>query len=94
MVYAHTDQYVKAPDVLVQDLQGEAVLLNLANEFYYGLDEVGYRMYTLITTSSSLKAAYDVLLQEYDVEPASLQRDFEKLVKDLIDSGLIARVNA
>ena len=94
MIFAQNHQYIKAPDVVVQDLQGEAVLLNLANEFYYGLDEVGYRMYTLITTSSSLKAAYDVLLQEYDVEPASLQRDFEKLVKDLLDSGLIVRVNA
>jgi len=94
MIFVQNHQYIKAPDVVVQDLQGEAVLLNLANEFYYGLDEVGYRMYTLITTSSSLKAAYDVLLQEYDVEPASLQRDFEKLVKDLLDSGLIVRVNA
>ena len=29
-----------APDVLVQELNGELVLLNLANEEYFGLDDV------------------------------------------------------
>ena len=30
-----------APDVLVQELEGEAVLLNVKNGQYYGLDAVG-----------------------------------------------------
>ena len=88
------DRYEKPAGVLVQELEGEAVLLNLANELYFGLDEVGYRMYTLITTSSSLDAAYQALLQEYDVEPGTLHADFQKLVAELIASGLIARVEA
>ena len=88
----HT-QYIKAEEVLVQELDGEAVLLNLANEFYYGLDETGYRMYTIITSSDSLKAAYESLLDEFDVDPALLRRDFENLVHDLIDSGLIVKAN-
>lgn len=93
MTYNELERYEKPRDVLVQDLEGEAVLLNLTNELYYGLDEVGYRMYTLITTSDSLKAAYEILLQEYDVDPSQLQQDFEKLMKDLVESGLIAEVN-
>jgi hypothetical protein len=93
MVYAENVQYIKAPDVLVQDLEGEAVLLNLANELYFGLDEVGYRMYTLITTSASLNDAYQALSEEYEVEPDQLQQDFDKLVGELVAAGLITRVD-
>lgn len=93
MAYAENVQYIKAPDVLVQDLEGEAVLLNLANELYFGLDEVGYRMYSLITTSPSLHAAYQALSDEYDVEPAQLQQDFDKLVSELIAADLITKVD-
>jgi hypothetical protein len=93
MAYTDLDQYQKTDDVLVQELEGEAVLLNLANELYYGLDEVGYRMYTLITSADSLQSAYKTLLQEYDVAPEQLEQDFDRLVEELIASGLIARVD-
>ncbi len=87
------ERYRKSDDVLVQELDGEAVLLALGEGFYYGLDEVGLRMYQLITSSKSLKSAYDALLGEYEVAPAQLQQDFEKLVNDLISSDLIVKAD-
>jgi hypothetical protein len=36
---------VPSPEVLVQELEGEAVLLNLASERYFGLDDVGTRIW-------------------------------------------------
>lgn len=94
MILDQREKYIKADAVLVQELDGEAVLLNLKNEMYYGLDEVGYRMYTLITTSPSLQEAYQALLQEYEVEPEQLKQDFDNLIADLIASGLIVKGNA
>ncbi len=94
MKFAYHDQYQKPKDVLVQKLEAEAVLLNLSTELYYGLDEVGYRMYQLITTASSLDKAYLVLLGEYQVDPDQLRQDFEKLLADLIESDLIVKVDA
>ena len=94
MVYADRDRYIKPDDVLVQELAGEAVLLSLGHGFYYGLDEVGFRMYQSITTSSSLKIAYENLLREYEVAPVQLQQDFNKLVDELISSNLIIKVDA
>jgi len=86
------DRYRTPDDVLVQELDGEAVLLSLGHEFYYGLDEVGFRMYQLITSSSSI--AYEHLLGEYEVAPTQLRQDFEKLVNDLIESNLILKADA
>ena len=58
------DTIVRAPGhVLVRELEGESVLLNLDSEAYFGLDEVGTRMWAVLTTSPTIQAAYDELLK-------------------------------
>ena len=79
----------KSPDVLLQDLEGEAVLLNLRNGQYYGMDENSYSMYKTLTTSSSVQAAYEALSREYEVEPAQLKTDLEQFLAHLLENGLI-----
>jgi len=55
-------QSVRIPaHVLVRQLAGESVLLNLQTERYFGLDEVGTRMWTHLTSSVSIEAAYQNL---------------------------------
>ncbi len=84
-------QNVIAPDdVLVRVLDGEAVVLNLESESYFGLDEVGTRMWTLLTESDSIQDAYEILLAEYDVEPAQLKADMVDLIAQLQENGLVA----
>jgi hypothetical protein len=80
---------IKAPDVLLQDLEGEAVLLNLANGLYYGLDENSYHMYKTLITSTSVQEAYEALCQEYEVETAQLKSDLDRFLAQLIEQGLI-----
>ena len=82
-------QVLKAPDVLLQDLEGEAVLLNLRNGQYYGMDENSYHMYKTLTSSPSVRAAYEVLSREYDVEPAQLRADLDVFLAHLLENGLL-----
>ena len=76
-------------DVLVQELQGESVLLNVRSGRYFGLDQVGTRMWAALTTAESLQAAYDALLAEYDVEGERLERDLRALFERLVEHGLL-----
>jgi len=76
-------------DVLVRELDGESVLLNLDSECYYGLDEVGTRMWQVLTTSPSIAAAYDDLLAEYDVDAETLRSDMGELIGQLVAHGLL-----
>ena len=76
-------------DVLMRELDGESVLLNLDTECYFGLDEVGTRMWAVLSTSESIQHAYDALLAEYDVEAGLLRRDLLDLVQKLIKHGLL-----
>ena len=80
---------VVPPDVLIRELDGEAVLLNLASESYFGLDEVGARMWQVLTTSESIETAQAQLLAEYEVEPERLRQDLLALVTQLAGHGLV-----
>ncbi|HET8671378.1 MAG TPA: PqqD family protein [Candidatus Saccharimonadales bacterium] len=77
------------PDVLVSALAGESVLLNLKSEKYFGLDEVGTRMWGVLTSSGSIQEAYETLLAEYDVEAELLRKDLTDLIEKLVEQGLI-----
>jgi hypothetical protein len=76
-------------DVLLQELDGESVILNLKSECYFGLDEVGTRMWAVLTSSASIQDAYELLLTEYDVAPDVLRQDLVGLAEQLVGHGLL-----
>jgi hypothetical protein len=80
-------------DVLFRELDGEAIILNLAKGLYFGLDPVGTRIWIVLAESSSVGRAIEVLTGEYDVEPAVAAQDVVELVSTLRDQGLLI-VNA
>ncbi len=75
--------------VMVREVQGESVLLNLNSERYFGLDQVGTRMWATLTTSASVQAAYEALLGEYDVEAEQLRKNLQELIAKLVENGLV-----
>ncbi len=78
------------PDVLSQEVSGETVLLDLNNENYFGLNEVGTRIWQLLQEQNNLGKIYDVLLDEYEVDAKQLRKDFDDIINQLKDAGLIA----
>jgi hypothetical protein len=76
--------------VLVRELAGESVLLNLNTEAYFGLDEVGTRMWKVLTgQGQSAEAALAALLGEYEVEESKLRADMEGFIQRLLELGLL-----
>jgi hypothetical protein len=89
------DQCVRSPDhVLVRELGGESLLLNLDSETYFGLDDVGTRMWTLLVASPSIEHALAALCAEYGVEDDILRRDLAALLDELLDHGLLVVADA
>ncbi len=75
--------------VLVRILDRESVLLNIDTEQYFGLDEMGTRMWQLVTASANIDEAYQQLLAEFDVEPELLRSNLMELLSRLVDNGLL-----
>jgi hypothetical protein len=76
--------------VIFQELEDEAILLDLNGEAYYGLDQVGMRLWQLLSEDGDLDHAVAQLLQEYEVEETELRTDMLELLNDMADAGLVA----
>ena len=89
MPISFSDRVSIPDDVLISNLQEESVILNLDSERYFGLDSVGTRILTVLTTSESIEAAYERLLKEFDVDGQVLREDLRALVENLVEQGLV-----
>lgn len=83
------DRVTQSSEVLVQEMGGEAVLLDLASERYFGLDPIGTRIWTLVGEHDSLQAVAEVIADEYDASTERLHADLLALVTQLAEAGLV-----
>jgi hypothetical protein len=89
------EKAVKVPaETLAREIDGELVIISVTQETYFGLDEVGTRIWQLLTTSPRIQDAFDTLLDEFDVDSETLAGDLGRLVGELEAHGLIKLVDA
>ena len=84
-----SQKFKVSPDVLSQELGDETVLLDLAGEAYFGLNEVGTRVWQLLKQDHGFKEVLEVLETEFDVSRERLEKDLSRLMDDLKAEGLI-----
>lgn len=77
------------PRVLFRELAGEAVLLQTESGLYFGLDEIGTRIWSLLQQHGDVGRVYRQMLEEYAVGPDQLREDLLRLVKTLVARGLL-----
>ena len=70
-----------SPDVLYRDLEGQAVILDLSSGLYFGLNDVGTRIWTLMAEGRDISAIVQALAREFDADESTIERD----VRDLVD---------
>ncbi len=78
-----------ANDVVAATLDDETVLLNVVSGVYFGLDEVGTRIWQLIVEGADDEAIVSQLAEEYDVDQAQLRSDVAAFLKELQENGLV-----
>ncbi len=84
-----SQRVIISPDILFKDLHGESVILDLKSGKYYGLNEVGTRLWNLLLIDPDIAVAYNTLLEEYDVPEEQLTRDIFAIIEHLVSVGLI-----
>lgn len=67
----------------------EMVLLDLVHGLYFSLDDVGARMFVLISEHGELKTVHQALLEEYAVDSQQLEQDLLELTGQLVANGLL-----
>ena len=80
---------VAAPDLTTAYLDGEAVILDVNSGQYYGLNEVGARIFELVEQPSSVDRIIGLLTDEYSVQGDDVKADLLAFLNDMAKKELI-----
>lgn len=75
--------------VLTTTFDNEVVLLNLADGVYYGLTDVGARVWDLVGHTATLESICRTIALEYEVDANRCANDVHALVQDLLRHRLV-----
>jgi predicted transcriptional regulator len=81
-------EFVFPAHVYSRELDGQMVLLNLMDEQYFGLDEIGTDIVSRLVSKPSA-SALDELIERYNIDRVTLKRDITELVAELVTAGLL-----
>jgi len=82
-----------SPDVLMSEVDGEAVMLDLHGERYFGLNAVGTVIWNFLTTSPTVEEAVKAVCRRFDAPETTIRQDIEILTRELVDNGLLRFVD-
>ena len=76
-------------DILASALGDETVMMSLSRNNYYGVDEVGSRIWELLVQPQTLAQLCTTLQQEYVVDAEICQQEVTVFVQQLANEGLV-----
>jgi hypothetical protein len=85
-----TDKATPNSDVIVTELDGEAVLLNLDTRMYFTLNETGLTIWKQLTADETLGNIAQRLHDDYDVTIDKARQSVFQLVSELSKEQLIS----
>ncbi len=71
------------------DFGEEVAILDFKAGVYYGLDDVGARVWQLVQEPNKVREIRNALVEEYEVEPDRCERDLIALLRRLVGEELI-----
>jgi hypothetical protein len=77
-------------NALLEDMGDEAVILNINNERYYGLDRSGISFWNWLKEEGDVDKALARAIDAYDVDPEILKKDLGVFVIELNNAGLLS----
>ena len=86
-----TDTVFRGQDQVSAEIDGQAMIMSIEKGEYYGLDEIGSRIWTLIETPHTVDAICVKLLEEYDVNREICENQVIEFLENLLNTGLVAR---
>lgn len=85
-----SDKFSVCDEVVARELGGETVLLDLNSGLYFGLDQVGGRIWELLSEAPrTLNELCDAIEAEFDAPRARIEQDLLALAEQLSEKELI-----
>ena len=75
---------------LVADLDGDLIIMSMETGTYYGLDAVGANVWKLLARPHRLDDVVAHVLDRFDVDAETAERDLTVLLNEMRSEGLIS----
>lgn len=82
-------RYKAITEHLSCDLNGEAVILNIKNGKYYGVNAVGASIWAAMQNPVSFDDIRFSLLEEYAIDEATCQKDISVFLERMTEENLV-----
>jgi len=80
---------VQIEEIVASDIDGETVMMSVENGKYYGLDDIGSRIWELIERPIRISDLIDRLLERFDVDRETCEKDVLKFLNELNDDRIL-----
>lgn len=80
---------VASSEQLASSVGGETVILGLKAGRYYGVDNVGARVWQMVQTPTPVADIRNTIVAEYDVDPQRCEADLLKLLDQMVEAHLV-----
>ena len=81
--------YRSHPDVLFREIDNECVLLDLGSGTYFGLNEVGTRIWNLLREGLTEDDIVRIIAAVYESDAVTIRADVRRLLSELESRKLI-----
>jgi hypothetical protein len=79
----------RADDVLATEVDGEAIVMTIAQGLCFGFDSIGSRIWSLLEQPTKFGDICSTLLDEYDVDGDTCRKEVAGLLAELARERLI-----
>lgn len=76
-------------EVASKVIDGEAIIINLANGVYYSMDKVGAFVWDLLQAGHNLEEVIKAVTAQYDVSRSQAESNVQELVQELVQENLV-----
>ncbi|MEQ8717478.1 MAG: PqqD family peptide modification chaperone [Acidimicrobiales bacterium] len=84
---------VRSRRPLTAPVNDDLVMLDPDSGNYYGLDDIGQHIWSLISEPAAVGTICSALMADYDVDEATCRNDVIALLSDMVEADLVTVTN-
>ncbi|WP_417617088.1 lasso peptide biosynthesis PqqD family chaperone [Parasphingorhabdus sp.] len=81
-------RFVRSPDLVASELEGEVVLLSVESSHFYNLNRIGSRIWDLLDQPLSIPEICRELMAQFNVSPTDCESEVRQFIEKMLDQGL------
>lgn len=89
----YNSSFIRNPDLIYNEIDGEIVILSIENGEYYTLNSIGSEIWYLFKTQHTFSQIINLLLEIYDINKGECECDTMDYIEDLLENEIIKCVD-